>query len=78
MCPETVLDQLNSHLGNLKAPWMEMVLILQGIPRQAVQRQLQEFTDAHSTLQSGLAQWLTITFPVPRLLCKLTHYIAKA
>ena len=24
-----VLDQLNSHLGNLKAPWMQMVLILQ-------------------------------------------------
>ena len=54
MCPETVLDQLNSHLGNLKAPWMEMVLILQGIPRQAVQRQLQEFTDAH--LKENLRQ----------------------
>jgi len=25
-----------------------------------------------------LEQWLTITFTVPRLLCKLTHYIAKA
>jgi integrase/recombinase XerD len=27
--PAAVLDQLNSHLGNLKAPWMQMVLILQ-------------------------------------------------
>jgi hypothetical protein len=27
--PTAVLDQLNSHLGNLKAPWMQMVLILQ-------------------------------------------------
>jgi len=27
--PSAVLDQLNRHLGNLKAPWMQMVLILQ-------------------------------------------------
>jgi hypothetical protein len=27
--PIAVLDQLNSHLGSLKAPWMQMVLILQ-------------------------------------------------
>ena len=27
--PAAILDQLNSHLGNLKAPWMQMVLILQ-------------------------------------------------
>ena len=27
--PAAVLDQLNSHLGSLKAPWMQMVLILQ-------------------------------------------------
>ena len=27
--PAAVLNQLNSHLGNLKAPWMQMVLILQ-------------------------------------------------
>jgi integrase len=27
--PAAVLDQLNSHLGSLKAPWMQMILILQ-------------------------------------------------
>jgi len=27
--PAAVLDQLNSHLGSLQAPWMQMVLILQ-------------------------------------------------
>ena len=27
--PSAVLDQLNRHLGNMKAPWMQMVLILQ-------------------------------------------------
>jgi hypothetical protein len=27
--PAAVLDQLNSHLGNLKAPWMQMIFILQ-------------------------------------------------
>ncbi len=27
--PSAVLDQLNRHLGSLKAPWMQMVLILQ-------------------------------------------------
>lgn len=27
--PVAVLDQLNSHLGSLKAPWMQMILILQ-------------------------------------------------
>jgi integrase/recombinase XerD len=27
--PSGVLDQLNKHLGNLKAPWLQMVLILQ-------------------------------------------------
>lgn len=27
--PSAVLDQLNKHLGNMKAPWMEIVLILQ-------------------------------------------------
>jgi integrase len=27
--PAAVLDQLNSHLGNLKTPWMQMILILQ-------------------------------------------------
>jgi len=27
--PSAVLDQLNRHLGNLKAPWMQLVLILQ-------------------------------------------------
>jgi len=27
--PSAVLDQLSRHLGNLKAPWMQMVLILQ-------------------------------------------------
>ncbi|HKV81417.1 MAG TPA: tyrosine-type recombinase/integrase [Candidatus Sulfotelmatobacter sp.] len=27
--PAAVLDQLNSHLGDLKSPWMQMVLILQ-------------------------------------------------
>jgi len=27
--PSAVLDQLNRYLGNLKAPWMQMVLILQ-------------------------------------------------
>lgn len=27
--PSAVLDQLNRNLGNLKAPWMQMVLILQ-------------------------------------------------
>jgi hypothetical protein len=27
--PAAVLGQLNSHLGNLKAPWMQMVLVLQ-------------------------------------------------
>jgi integrase/recombinase XerD len=26
--PSGVLDQLNKHLGNLKAPWLQMVLIL--------------------------------------------------
>ncbi len=27
--PSAVLDQLNKHIGNLKAPWMHMILILQ-------------------------------------------------
>jgi integrase/recombinase XerD len=27
--PAAVLEQLNSHLGSLKAPWMQMILILQ-------------------------------------------------
>jgi integrase/recombinase XerD len=27
--PSAVLDQLNKHLGNMKAPWMQMVLVLQ-------------------------------------------------
>jgi integrase len=27
--PSAVLDQLNRHLGNLKAPWMQMILIFQ-------------------------------------------------
>jgi integrase len=27
--PAVVLDQLNSHLGSLKAPWMQMIFILQ-------------------------------------------------
>jgi integrase len=27
--PAAVLDQLNSHLGSLRAPWMQMILILQ-------------------------------------------------
>ena len=27
--PAAILDQLNSHLGNLKTPWMQMIFILQ-------------------------------------------------